>query len=77
MSKLIELPRPQSPASLQEVAANLQKHVASGDITGCVVLCVGPGGDDALLYAEGGHFDIGTILYAFEQWKRRALDGDP
>jgi hypothetical protein len=77
MSKLLELKRPEAPPSLKEVADNLQKHIADGDITGCVVLCVGPGKDDALLYAEGGHFDIGTILYAFEQWKRLALDGAP
>jgi len=76
MANLVELPRPQVLPSLAEAADNLRKHVEAGDITGCVILCVGPGGDDALLYAEGGSFDLGTILYAFEQWKRHAFEGD-
>jgi hypothetical protein len=76
MGDLKQLPRPPAPDSLKEAAANLQRHIDRGDITGCVILCCGPGGEDELVYAEGGTFDMGDILYGFELWKRNAMNED-
>lgn len=70
-----ELKRPEPLPSLKESAEELAKGIESGAITGCVILVTGPGGDDAPLFAEGGSFDIGRILFAFEHWKRYALEG--
>lgn len=54
-------------ASVKALIKRLEERVAAGDVRGLVVLIACPGKEFARI--DGGEFEIGTIMHAFEDWK--------